>query len=486
MSTINSPQSLTLTDFSTFNREVNGQREINGKPSYTVKEAADVLTRTGQRWLDNNGDGWTDVSYRMRDKPGELFPAYGLGGFSALDTAAQEAAKAAMNKWSDVAKVRFTDATSGGTSEGNIAFSQFATTNGPFDTSLASSVPTADTQRFAAKYPELSRVGVTSEIFLDANDQAVTAPSPNNQGLALYLHEVGHALGLSHPHEVRLGGPRYAQDTIGYSVMSYWEEHRSGQNFTKNGMHYTPVGPMVDDIAAIQKLYGANRNVRTGNTTYGFNSNADCDYFRLKRSTDVALFTIWDPKGESDAMDFSGYSDDQLINLNPGQRSNIGGMVGNVFIALGVTIENAIGGTGNDVFIPNRAQNTLTGNGGNNTYKYLSVKQSTPDKPDRITDFVSGKDKVDVSEMHRKGARKGAKDTESNGQRPPALVGPVKLVEQFSGRRSEAVLSYDPAAKQARLEIDVKGNGTADFLLLIDSQTPLKPTDIVVAKSSMH
>lgn len=60
---------------------------------------------------------------------------------------------------------------------------------------------------------------------------------------------------------------------------------------------------------------------------------------------------------------------------------------------------------------------------------------------------------------------------------------PVELVTAFTGRRNEAVLSYDPASKQARLEIDVKGNSTPGFILLIDSDTPLKPTDIVVSRA---
>ena len=34
-----------------------------------------------------------------------------------------------------------------------------------------------------------------------------------------------------------------------------------------------PDTPMVDDIAAIQALYGVDTTTRTGNTVYGFNSN---------------------------------------------------------------------------------------------------------------------------------------------------------------------------------------------------------------------
>lgn len=43
----------------------------------------------------------------------------------------------------------------------------------------------------------------------------------------------------------------------------------------------------------------------------------------------------------------------------------MGGLKGNVSIAAGVTIENAIGGSGNDVIVGNAANNVLKGGAGN-------------------------------------------------------------------------------------------------------------------------
>ena len=45
-------------------------------------------------------------------------------------------------------------------------------------------------------------------------------------------------------------------------------------------------------------------------------------------------------------------------------------MVGNVFIAKGVTIENAIGGSGNDLLIGNSASNELKGGAGNDSSSF--------------------------------------------------------------------------------------------------------------------
>ncbi|OIN45805.1 hypothetical protein BLL37_30055 [Pseudomonas azotoformans] len=459
-----------------------GGRQINGKPSYTVEQAANELTRTGDRWHDVNGDGVTDVSYQFRKTASPLFAGYGLRGFSQLNPAAEAQARNAMAAWSDVAKVRFSEAPPGGAEEGNIAFSNYTTNEGEREgaTAITTKLPSEASQQYLGKNPQMPRFGLVSDVFFDSTDDANREPTPTNGGKKTSLHEVGHALGMSHPHRDLPQGmsydtATYAQDTVGYSVMSNWDEHHTGQDFNKNGVKHFPSGPMVDDIAAIQKLYGANTDARSTDTTYGFNSNADRDDYRLSHSSDAPVFTIWDGGGV-DTMDFSGFSDQQIINMNPGQGSSIGGMKGNVFIAKGVTIENAIGGSGDDVFISNRAQNVMTGNGGKNTFRFLSTKQSTPDRPDRITDFVSGKDKIDLSELHRKSARGDTPSKSTKVQRP------VELVPQFTGKRNQAVLSYDPAIKQARLEIDVNGNGNPNFVLLIDSQSPLKPTDIQVAK----
>ena len=54
-----------------------------------------------------------------------------------------------------------------------------------------------------------------------------------------------------------------------------------------------------------------------------------------------------------DTVDFSGYSANQTINLaeassgsTTGSISSVGGLIGNMTIAVGTVIENAIGGSG--------------------------------------------------------------------------------------------------------------------------------------------
>src|SRR5262249_55952790 len=77
------------------------------------------------------------------------------------------------------------------------------------------------------------------------------------------------------------------------------------------------------------------------------------------------ILTIWDGGG-TDTLDLSGFSGTQRIDLHAGTYSDVGGyMTNNVAIAFNVTIENAIGGSGNDTITGNDANNSLTGGQGN-------------------------------------------------------------------------------------------------------------------------
>jgi serralysin len=80
----------------------------------------------------------------------------------------------------------------------------------------------------------------------------------------------------------------------------------------------------VHDIAAIQAIYGADMTTRTGDTTYGFNSNAGRDSYDFTK-TPAPVMAIWDAGG-IDTLDASGYATDQIIDLTPGSLSSIGGV----------------------------------------------------------------------------------------------------------------------------------------------------------------
>ena len=123
---------------------------------------------------------------------------------------------------------------------------------------------------------------------------------------------------------------------------------------------------MAFDIAAIQFLYGA-RAANTDDTTYTLvTANA----------TGTGWKAIWDTAG-TDTISAAASTSTVTINLNDAPLDgsvNAGGFVswqsdiqGGYTIANGVSIENAIGGSGNDILIGNESDNSLTGSAGNDT-----------------------------------------------------------------------------------------------------------------------
>src|SRR5437879_7688571 len=119
------------------------------------------------------------------------------------------------------------------------------------------------------------------------------------------------------------------------------------------------------DIYAVDSIYGAATSTRSGDTVYGFNSNAGA-VFNFGNYSQAPALTIYD-SGGNDTLDCSGYSAAQTIDLHPGSFSSIGALVHNIGIATTAIIENAIGGGGNDTLIANELGCTLKGGGGNDT-----------------------------------------------------------------------------------------------------------------------
>ncbi|HEX8525763.1 M10 family metallopeptidase C-terminal domain-containing protein, partial [Allosphingosinicella sp.] len=183
------------------------------------------------------------------------------------------------------------------------------------------------------------------------------------------LHEVLHAVGLSHPGEYNGQGYNYqdhaefVEDTIQYSVMSYWAAAEAGADHVAGFVQYVARTPLLYDILALQSLYSPNMTTRTGDTVYGFNSNTGATSPFNLAFTVGPVVAIWDAGG-TDTIDLSGYSEASLIDLNEGAFSDAGGLTRNIAIAFGVTIENAVGGPGNDRLIGNQAANRLDGGAG--------------------------------------------------------------------------------------------------------------------------
>ena len=203
-------------------------------------------------------------------------------------------------------------------------------------------------------------------------------------------HELGHAMGLAHPHDggyvnpevfpglTLLGideyGPYYDSSDVGeygqnqgiFTTMSY----NTGFAFNPSpSMDYGYEGTlMAFDIAALQAIYGANTNYNTGDNIY---------YLPSANIAETAYYScIWDAGG-TDTISNEGSSLGCGINLNyatldvndgfvaGGYLSGVNDIYGGFTIANGALIENASGGSGDDVIYGNALDNILNGGDGN-------------------------------------------------------------------------------------------------------------------------
>jgi serralysin len=194
------------------------------------------------------------------------------------------------------------------------------------------------------------------------------------------MHELGHAIGLDHMgnYNGSATSPSSYQDSTVFSIMSYFGPSWGSGTAAgagrvawadwvgADGRLYAPQTPMLNDIMAIQYMYGVETTTRIEDTVYGFNSTVTGPQkvifdFSLNRNPIITVFDA----GGIDTLDLGGFHTSSIIDLAPGAFSSCNSMTSNIAIAYTSNIENAVSGGGADKISGNTLANVLSAGAGN-------------------------------------------------------------------------------------------------------------------------
>ncbi len=375
---------------------------------------------TGNAQIDGllSGTKWSGtISYSFPDSPSDYVSGYGsetTSNFAQITLAEQTEMNAAVAQLSAFTNATFQFA---GTGSADIMVARSSAAN-----------PTAYAYYPSSYYPQ------GGDIWIGTGYSSYSSPTLGDYAYLTHIHELGHAMGLKHSQEqggvANVAVPT-AHDALEYTVMSYRSYvGGSATGGYTNETYGFPQTYMMNDILALQTLYGANYSLNSGNTVYTFSPTTGEMFINgvgqgrpggasAPSSANRVFLTIWDGGG-NDTYDFSNYTNGVTINLNPASSSitsstqlaylgNGKYASGNVYNAYLFNndahsyIENAVGGSGNDTLIGNAIGNTLDGKGGNDTLTGGTGNDTfvyrTGSGADTITDFTAGgaDDSIDLT-----------------------------------------------------------------------------------------
>jgi serralysin len=350
--------------------------------------ATSTISPTGNAYVDGvlSGTKWavTTLTFSFPSSAAFYGSAYGSGeptsNFEALNSTQMNAVRGILAEYSAIANITFKEITETSTQHADIRVAE------------------SDKPGTAwAYYPTTAAEG--GDAWFNNTKGYYDNPILGTYAYVSFIHELGHTLGLKHPHETSgsFGAMPLDKDSLEYTVMSYrsYIGASTTSGYTNPDGSY-PQSLMMYDIAAVQKMYGANFNTNSGNTVYSWSPTTGEMFINgIGQATPFAnkvFLTIWDGGG-TDTYDFSNYKTGVTIDLRPGQWSTTSsaqlallkydgsqiadGNIANSLLYNGdlrSLIENAIGTSASDVLIGNQANNVLDGGAGSDTVVFSGAR----------------------------------------------------------------------------------------------------------------
>jgi Ca2+-binding RTX toxin-like protein len=213
-----------------------------------------------------------------------------------------------------------------------------------------------------------SYAGAPGDVFLNIRSEANSLPSyePGSAGWFLLIHELGHVLGLKHPHDDGgTGRPTLAELGLAAFDIDWATMMAYGDDYGWSRTAYDPATPMLLDVLALQVLYGPNRSTNAGDNTF-------------ELIADGLYKTIWDASG-NDLVSALASDRGWAIQLPEYQLASSIDTLAGFALPLGEVdlsspmsltwltgyVENASGSAFADVLYGSSSNNMLTGSGGN-------------------------------------------------------------------------------------------------------------------------
>jgi len=213
--------------------------------------------------------------------------------------------------------------------------------------------------------------------------------STGSAGFTL-LHEIGHSLGMSHPHiavlpnGTRVLATNFSQTAfvgfqdLGFTLnriadmdKSYFTIMSYHQTLTSGGQAYFPQNPMILDVISLQEAYGVGAGTTgTNNDTITPGSqgivNSHRTYFDTGGTDTIDLqnYTSGSYLHMGTTIVGASYQVGISVNASDAARMALGSDLESVRWYYG-DFENAAGGTGADRIVGNSNSNIIRGNGGN-------------------------------------------------------------------------------------------------------------------------